>query len=400
MTAADDAEDAADTGLSVAAEPAIATAWSPTTRLRRLVGVEVAWLSAGVDVGEVPSTAVPDELLAVDDPMTGLVIDDMVHALDLDAVHDGLLADATPVIALVAQLRRLLPAAGDHLHAGLTSQDVIDTAMMGGVARALDRLDALVGAAGDRCADLATTHRDSRMRGRTLLQPGRTTTFGLRAAVWLDGVTGDRERLARVRGRLAVSWGGAVGTGADQSPARVEAWGRRLGLPVPPLPWHGNRDRVHDLAGALATIAGQAASRSRDMVLLNQAELGEVVDGAAGGSSAMPDKRNPAAAVQALAAARVAAAAAGGLLAATEVELERAAGAWQAEWDLLPTLLRATGAAVAHDLRALEHLHVDVDAMAARAGDDEPGRAGDLVDTAVARWRTAAPDAGGRTPDA
>lgn len=388
-TAADTDTVGPDTGLSVAADPAIAAEWSLAARVRRLVGVEVAWLSAGVDVGEVPPTAVPDELLAVDDPMAGLVIGDLVRMVDLDAVRDGLLADATPVIALVAQLRRLLPAAGDHLHAGLTSQDVIDTAMMVGVSRALDRLDALVVAAGDRCADLATTHRDTRMRGRTLLQPGRTTTFGLRAAVWLDGLAGDRERLARVRGRLAVSWGGAVGTGADQSTARVEAWGRRLGLPVPSLPWHGNRDRVHELAGAMATIAGQAASRSRDVVLLGQAEVGEVVDGAAGGSSAMPAKRNPAAAVQALAAARVVAAAAGGLLAATEVELERAAGAWQAEWDLIPTLLRATGAAVAHDLRALEHLEVDADAMAARVGDDQPGRAGDLVDTAVARWHGA-----------
>ncbi len=387
MSAGDTAEAAPDTGLSVATDPAIAVEWSLAARVRRLVGVEVAWLAAGVDVGEVPSTAVPDELLVLDDPVADMVIGDLVAGVDLEAVRAGLLADATPIIALVAQLRRLLPAAGDHLHAGLTSQDVLDTAMMVGVARALDRLDTLVAAAGDRCADLATTHRDTRMRGRTLLQPGRTTTFGLRAAVWLDGLAGDRDRLARARDRLAVSWGGAVGTGADQSPARVAAWGRRLGLPVPPLPWHGNRDRVHDLAGALATIAGQAASRSRDLVLLGQAEVGEVVDGAAGGSSAMPDKRNPAAAVQALAAARVAASAAGGLLSATEVELERAAGAWQAEWDLLPTLLRSTGAAVAHDLRAIEHLHVDTDAMAAHAGEDDLGRAGELVDAAVVRWR-------------
>lgn len=376
-----------DRGLSVATDPTIAPEWSLDARLRRLVGVEAAWLAAGVDVDEVPASAVPDELLAVREPPDDPTIDELVASIDLAGVRAGLRDDATPMPALVRELRHVLPAAAEHIHEGLTSQDVMDTATMLGVRHALDRYDDLVAATGDRCAELAEAHRDTPMRGRTLLQPARTTTFGLRAATWLEGLVGDRDRLAAARSLVGLSWGGPVGTGAGQSPERVAAWGERLGLAVPDLPWHGDRQRIHDLAGALATIAGQAASRGRDLVLLAQAEVGEVRDGAAGGSSAMPDKANPAAAVQSLAAARVAAAAASGLLHATEVELDRAAGAWQAEWDLLPTLVLATSGALDHGRRALDHLEVDVDAMAARADEDDLGRAADLVDATITRWR-------------
>ncbi|MBY5163658.1 lyase family protein [Salsipaludibacter albus] len=376
------------TAVSITRDTAVAATWTARARVTRMVAAEVAWLAAGVDVGAVPPEALPGDL--ADHPRP-VVLDDvtgLAAAIDLETVAAGLRADATPVPALLAELGPLLPdAAAPHLHDGLTSQDVVDSAAMRGLADDLATLSDLVVSSGERCAALATTHRDTAMRGRTLLQPARTTTFGLRAATWLDGLTGDRDRLRRARELVALAWGGPVGTGAGQSEERVTAWGARLDLPVAPLPWHGNRDRVHELAGLLATVAGQAASRARDLVLLSQAEVGELLDTAAGGSSAMPDKANSAAAVQSAAAARVASSAAGGLLSGTEVELERAAGAWQAEWDLLPDLVVATGAALDHGLRALEQLEVQPDAMAAHAGDDEPGRAGELVDRAVRAWQ-------------
>lgn len=377
-----------DPALSIAHDGDLAATWTGRARIGRMVAVEVAWLLAGVDVGVVPAEALPPGpgarpgRIGVDD------VADLAAGIDLDEVGRGLRTDATPVPALLEQLRTALPtASSEHLHAGLTSQDVLDTATMQGVSADLDRLADLVARSGDRCADLARSHRDTVMRGRTLLQPARATTFGLRAATWLDGLCGDRDRLRRGRDLVALAWGGPVGTGSGQPAARVAAWGVRTGLEVPALPWHGTRARVHDLAGLLATIAGQAASRGRDLVLLGQAEVAEVVDGAAGGSSAMPDKANPAAAVQSLAAARVAAAAAGGLLASTEVELERATGAWQAEWDLLPDLVVATGASLAHGLRALEHLEVRAAVMDERVDDErDVGRAGELVDRAVSAW--------------
>lgn len=360
--------------LSATADPQLARTWSAAAQVDRMVAVEVAWVEAGAEVGE------------VDEEVVTAVRAAGGAGLDVGRIVDAVAADATPVIALLEQLRDgLAGPAASALHDGLTSQDVIDSATMLGVRSSLERLAELVGRTGDRCATLAREHRDTPMLARTLLQPARPTTFGLRAAHWLDGLRRDRDRLARAGRLTCLSWGGAVGTGAGQAPARVEAWGRRLGLAVPALPWHGDRDRVHELAGLLATVAGQAASRGRDLVLLAQAELGEVVPATGGASSAMPAKRNPAAAVLSLSAARVAAAAAGGLLAATEVELDRAAGAWQAEWALLPSLLSATGAALAHGLSALDVV-VDADAMAARVDGDDVGRAGELVDAAVERW--------------
>ncbi len=377
------------TELSITRDTTVAATWRPRERITRVVAAELAWLAAGIDVGTVPAEAVPGDLATSRRPVVHADATALADAIDLDAVAAGLRADATPVPALLAQLRPLLPAAAaSHLHVGLTSQDVLDTATMWGLADDLATLADDVVTCGERCVALARANRDTPMRGRTLLQPARTTTFGLRAATWLDGLTGDRDRLRRARGLVALAWGGPVGTGAGQSEERVVTWGARLDLPVPPLPWHGNRDRVHELAGLLGTVAGQAASRARDVVLLAQPEVGEVVDTGAGGSSAMPDKANPAGAGPARAAARVAAAAAGGLLAGTEVELERAAGAWQAEWDLLPDLVVATGAALEHGMRALEQLEVRPDAMATHAGDDDPGRAGELVDRAIRAWQS------------
>src|SRR5436305_777321 len=76
-----------------------------------------------------------------------------------------------------------------------------------------------------------------------------------------------------------------------------------LGLAVPVLPWHTDRTRIAELAGALGTTAGAIAKPARDVTLLAQTEVGEVGEGRPGGSSSMPHKRNPVAAVSVLAAA-------------------------------------------------------------------------------------------------
>ncbi|HEU5439458.1 MAG TPA: lyase family protein, partial [Ktedonobacterales bacterium] len=115
------------------------------------------------------------------------------------------------------------------------------------------------------------------------------------------------------------------------------------------------------LAGAMAKIAG-------DVVLLAQTEVGEVMEAPAagkGGSSAMPQKRNPVDATLALAAARLAIGGMPVVLGAMAQEHERAAGAWQAEWAALPDLFRHTSGAVEHVRWALSGLEVDAERMRA-----------------------------------
>jgi 3-carboxy-cis,cis-muconate cycloisomerase len=144
------------------------------------------------------------------------------------------------------------------------------------------------------------------------------------------------------------------------------AFCERLGLAEPALPWHTERTRIADIAGALGTASGVVAGVARTITLLAQTEVGEVFEqgpAGSGGSSTMPHKRNPVAAVSALAGARQAPGLVAGLLGSMEQEYQRAAGAWHAEWRPFSELLRSTGSAV-HWLRlSLERLRVDPDRM-------------------------------------
>ena len=218
-------------------------------------------------------------------------------------------------------------------------------------------------------AALAAAHRDTPIAARTLLQQAVPTTFGLKAAGWMTELDAATDRLVAVREtRLAVQLGGAAGTLAslgDDGPAVVAALARLLGLAEPLLPWHTDRTRVAELAGALGEAAGAVVKPARDVILLSQTEVGEVRERASGGSSTMPHKRNPVASIAAVACARRAPALAGGLLGSMDHEHERAAGAWHAEWAPLCDLLTATGAAASWLRDALEGLEVDAERMRA-----------------------------------
>ena len=145
----------------------------------------------------------------------------------------------------------------------------------------------------------------------------------------------------------------------------LHAFARRLDLAEPVLPWHTARQRVSGLAGALGTVAGTAAKICTDVVLLAQNEVGEVTEAAAGGSSALPHKRNPATAVSVLAASRRALALVPVLQAALVAEHERAVGGWQAEWESLSQLLALAGGAAAGAAQVVGSLEVRPAAMAA-----------------------------------
>ena len=141
------------------------------------------------------------------------------------------------------------------------------------------------------------------------------------------------------------------------------------GLPEPVLPWHTDRQRILRLAAALTGACAALGKIARDVTLLAETEIGEVAEGAGepgrGGSSAMPQKRNPVASVLILGCARRAPGLLATLAAATEHELQRAAGAWHAEWEPLSDLLRLTGSAASWAAELLAGLRADEDRMRA-----------------------------------
>jgi len=167
--------------------------------------------------------------------------------------------------------------------------------------------------------------------------------------------------------------GGAAGTLAafgDDGRAVRERFAATLDLELPPLPWHTNRAPVAAIAVALDSLAQACAKVALDVILLAQTEVGEVREGAGGGSSTMPHKRNPARAVRARACARGVPAQASLLTATGDHELQRAAGAWQAEWNAWSEALALTGGAVAAIRECLETLEVDAARMAANMRDE------------------------------
>ena len=299
-----------------------------------------------------------------------------------DAARTG-----TPVVGVVRGLTARAGAeAGAHVHRGATSQDVIDTAAMLVARRALGPLLEDLRGAADAAARLADAHRATVGVGRTLLQHALPVTFGLKAANWLVGLDEARVGLARVREeQLAVQLGGAVGTLASLGEAGLEVLGgmaRELELAEPTGPWHTIRVRPAALAGALGLAAGVMAKVARDITLLAQTEVGEAREGGEGrgGSSTMPHKRNPVAAVATVACAERAPGLVATMLAAMAQEHERAAGAWQGEWETGSELLRLTGSAAAWLRDALEGLEVD----AARLRDNLDATGGLLMAESVA----------------
>jgi 3-carboxy-cis,cis-muconate cycloisomerase len=285
-----------------------------------------------------------------------------------------------PVPGLARVLSRRVPGfAAPAVHRGATSQDIMDTAAMLLARRAMAVIRRDLLTAARAAARLADAHRGTLMIGRTLLQQAVPVTFGLVAAGWLAGLDGAIARLdAGAETRLAVQFGGAAGTLASlggDGPGVAALLADELRLAAPPLPWHTERLRVIDVAVAMARVTAALGKIARDVTLLAQTEVGEVSEGAGeaaaagaprrGGSSAMPNKRNPVAAVAILGCSRQVPGLLATLVASAEQEHQRAAGAWHAEWQPFSDLLRLAGSAAAWGSDLLGGLAVDPARMAA-----------------------------------
>ncbi len=345
-----------------------------------------AWLQAMLDTEAALARALEQAGMAP--PGAGAAVTAAARAEAFDAAELGRQAALTgnPVPALVRALTRTLPAGpAGAVHQGATSQDIIDTAAMLLARQSLGVISDDLAAAAAAAARLAAVHRDTIMIGRTLLQQAVPVTFGLVAAGWLTGLDEAATALDRVAAsRLAVQFGGAAGTLSalgGRGPEVAALLAAELGLRAPTLPWHTDRLRITEIAGACAGVTGVLSKIARDVTLLAQSEVGEVAEGGGerrGGSSAMPQKRNPVASIAVLGCTRQVPGLVATLVAAAEQEHQRAAGAWHAEWEPLADLLRLTGSAASWAADLLGGLEPDPgpDAAQPRCGRRFPdGRA-------------------------
>lgn len=300
---------------------------------------------------------------------------------------------------LTAQVAGISPEAAKHVHAGATSQDVIDTAAVLCLKPACARVEELTLRLGNAAAELARRHAGTPTAARTLLQPAMAVTFGWKAAVWLSmlsrSLSGIRDAATRA---LLLQFGGPSGTLSafgERGPAVIAALAQQLGLPASLVPWHSARDRFARLGAELSILAGVAGKIGRDISLLMQPEVGEAAEGAKagrGGSSSMPHKRNPALSMLALEAAQRAPGLASTLLAQLTPEHERGMGQWQSQWFTLRELVCASASGTAAMADALESLEVDGKAMLENLESLLPGQPREwgavrpMIEAALAEW--------------
>jgi len=330
------------------------------TVLRHMLAFEAALARAQAKQGLIPAAAAE-------------VIDAVCGAAELDTarLRSEIALGGNAAIPLVKQLtervRQADPEAARYVHLGATSQDVVDTATVLTIRSLLDWLDAQVGLTEAVLEALTQAHRQTWMAGRTLLQQAKPIPFGLKTALWLDGLRRHRRRLTEGRERwLVLQLAGAVGSRNAWIPvAVVETVAASLGL-KPAVSWHTQRDSLVEFGAALGLLTGSLGKIAKDISLLMQTEIAEVLEGKAegkGGSSTMPHKRNPVTCAAILANARRTPQLVATLLAGMTQEHERSAGGWHAEWEVLADLMKLTAGAVAHSLDLLRHLEVDADRM-------------------------------------
>ncbi|QPF76720.1 3-carboxy-cis,cis-muconate cycloisomerase [Roseateles sp. DAIF2] len=293
-----------------------------------------------------------------------------VHALVAASARAG-----SPAIPLVNKLTETValfdPAAAGFVHWGSTSQDVIDTAQVLQTRRALRLIEEDLLALAGQLLDRAERHAEVPLLTRTLMQPALVGSLRGRLYNWVAPLLRSAEALrAHADSALLLQLGGAAGTLASlgaQAEAVAAEVAAELRLPLPATPWHTQRDRWLRLGAELGVLTGSLGKLARDWSLLAQPEVGELMEGAAGGSSAMPHKRNPVACMQALAAAKRAPQRVAALLACMDQEHERGLGGWQAEqaeWaglllschGAVRALSQAAAALQLHPARMLENI--------------------------------------------
>jgi adenylosuccinate lyase len=264
--------------------PEMGGLWSDDARFAHMLRVELAVSRAQARRGRIPE----DALAAIE--ARARVDVARIEEIERTTDHD--------VIAFVSQVAESVGSEGRYLHLGLTSSDVVDTALalqLGAVGDLLLRdADRLLGILVTR----ARAEADTVMMGRTHSVHAEPTTFGLKLAGWAFEVDRGRRRLARAIDEIATGkLSGPVGTYSHLEPEVEEEVLGELGLAIDPASTQiVQRDRHAGLLTAIAILGGSLERFATEIRNLQHTEIGEVQEpfkAGQKGSSAMPHKRNP-----------------------------------------------------------------------------------------------------------
>jgi adenylosuccinate lyase len=258
--------------------------FSDETRYRTWLDVEIAVTEAMEAAGDVPR--------GVTARLRGAA---RIDALRVDQLEATLRHD---VIAFLTQVGETVGEDARYLHLGMTSSDLVDTALALTLTRATDLLIREVGTLREAAKTMALRHRETAMVGRTHGIHAEPITFGLKILVWYEELGRALARLTRAREAVAVGkLSGAVGTLAHLSPDLEERVLGSLSLrPEPAATQVVQRDRHAELLLAVALLGASIEKMALEIRHLQRTEVLEAEEPfheGQKGSSAMPHKRNP-----------------------------------------------------------------------------------------------------------
>jgi len=262
--------------------------------------------------------------------------------------------------------------AGEFVHYGPTTQDIIDTGNALALREVMDAVKRDLEAIEKRLVQITLEYADTPMAGRTHGQHALPITFGFKTASWLQEVRRHLDRLEEGRIRILVGeLAGAVGSYASWGEQGRELERRtvaRLGLGQSDIPWQSSRDRSAEAVLLLAMICSTLGKIAGEVYLLQKTEVDELAQGfemGRVGSSTMPHKRNPETAEGIKGISRLVRYRAAGILEAMEGEHERDASNWKTEWVIIPEVSIYTLAALSKTRELLGALAVKRENMRA-----------------------------------
>lgn len=272
--------------------PEIRLIWSDENKVSKQLAVEVALAKIEGELGIIPKTAAQQ-----------IIEKAKVEHLNLLALQKESAQKRHSLIALIHALQELVGTeAGEYVHYGVTTQDIVDTGIMLQTKEAYDVIVQHSKALIQTVAALAQKHRSTLMMGRTHGIHAIPITFGVKLAIWLDELLRNHKRLRQLGFNevFVGSISGAVGTYAafDGRGIEVERLTlAELGLVVPNISWQPSRDRFSEFATTLGIYAGTLGKIGHELFTLMKTEINEIHEPFRKGeigSSTMPQKRNPA----------------------------------------------------------------------------------------------------------
>jgi len=258
-------------------------------RLQVWLDIEAALARCQAELNIVPASAAAEISAAA-----------RVENIDLAEYERRYQQTKHPLVPLLDLFKQATGPAGEYIHLGATTHDIVDIGKMVMMKQVWDTAEqTLLDIEGDLLR-LIEDHSDTLMAGRSHNIQALPITFGFKAAIWADELRRNIDRLRESRERIfAVTFSGASGTMSsfDGKGAQLEAMlAREFGLSVPQLCWHAARDRIAEMAGTFALIGGTLSRIAQEVYWLMGTEIGELSEGLGDGvvgSSAMPHKINP-----------------------------------------------------------------------------------------------------------